>query len=322
MVNSICIISFYKFIKISNLNSLKLKIEKICKKFETKGTILIAPEGINGTIEGSDINIKRFLKELKIDKKFSDLEPKYSYSTKDSFNRMKVRLKKEIVTIGNTAVDPNKHIGKYIEPSEWNEFISDPNTILIDTRNEYEVSIGTFKGAINPETKSFRDLPNWIKNNLEKKEDNFKNKKIAMFCTGGIRCEKSTSYLVEKGFTNVSHLKGGILKYLEQIPKNESLWQGECFVFDQRVSVINELKPGTYIMCHACRMPLKQEDTLLKSYIHGVSCKYCHNIKSDESKKRYADRQKQIDLAKKRGEKHIGSKPFSALVLERENYEK
>ena len=320
-MNSICIISFYKFVKISNLDKLKLKIESICKKFETKGTILIAPEGINGTIEGKEIKIEKFLKEFKIDKHFSDLEPKYSYSDKDSFNRMKVRLKKEIVTIGNTAIDPNKYIGKYIDPDKWNEFISDPDTILIDTRNDYEVSIGTFKGAINPKTKSFRDLPNWIMNNLESNKDNYKNKKIAMFCTGGIRCEKSTSYLVQKGFTNVSHLKGGILKYLEKVPKNKSLWNGECFVFDQRVSVVNELKPGTYIMCHACRMPLKTKDTLLKSYIHGVSCKYCHNIKSAESKKRYADRQKQIDLDKKRGEKHIGSKPFSASVAARKTYE-
>ena len=217
---------------------------------------------------------------------------------------VKVRLKKEIVTIGNTEVNPNKYIGKYIEPNDWNELISDPNTILIDTRNEYEVAIGTFKGAINPKTKSFRDLPNWIKNNLENEDDDYKNKKIAMFCTGGIRCEKSTSYLVQKGFTNVSHLKGGILKYLENIPKKKSLWDGECFVFDQRVSVAEELKPGSYLMCHGCRMPLKPEDTKLKSYIHGVSCKYCHNKKSAESKKRYADRQKQINLARERGEKH------------------
>ncbi len=320
-MDNICIISFYKFVKILELEKLKVKIENICNKFDIKGTILIAPEGINGTIEGSQNNIDRFLLEFKINKNFSDIEPKYSYSKKDSFNRMKVRLKKEIVTIGDTKVDPNKYVGKYIDPSEWNEFISDPNTMLIDTRNAYEVSIGTFKGAINPETKSFRDLPKWIKNNLETIDDNYKDKKIAMFCTGGIRCEKSTSYLVQKGFTNVSHLKGGILKYLENVPKNESLWDGECFVFDQRVSVAEELKPGTYLMCHGCRMPLKHEDTLLETYIHGVSCKYCHNKKSPESKKRYADRQKQIDLATQRGEKHIGSKPKSSIVIDRNNNE-
>ena len=316
-MNNICIISFYKFVTILDLEELKIQIENICSMFETKGTILIAPEGINGTIEGSKNNIKKFLETLKNNKKFSDIIPKYSYSSKDSFNRMKVRLKKEIVTIGNTEVNPNKYIGKYIEPNDWNELISDPNTILIDTRNEYEVAIGTFKGAINPKTKSFRDLPNWIKNNLENEDDNYKDKKIAMFCTGGIRCEKSTSYLVQKGFTNVSHLKGGILKYLENIPKKKSLWDGECFVFDQRVSVAEELKPGSYLMCHGCRMPLKPEDTKLKSYIHGVSCKYCHNKKSAESKKRYADRQKQINLALERGEKHMGSKPMASSTVTR-----
>ena len=316
-MNNICIISFYKFVTILDLEELKIQIENICSIFDTKGTILIAPEGINGTIEGSKNNIKNFLKTLKNNKKFSDIIPKYSYSSKDSFNRMKVRLKKEIVTIGNTEVNPNKYIGKYIEPNDWNELISDPNTILIDTRNEYEVAIGTFKGAINPKTKSFRDLPNWIKNNLENEDDDYKNKKIAMFCTGGIRCEKSTSYLVQKGFTNVSHLKGGILKYLENIPKKKSLWDGECFVFDQRVSVAEELKPGSYLMCHGCRMPLKPEDTKLKSYIHGVSCKYCHNKKSAESKKRYADRQKQINLALERGEKHMGSKPMASSTVTR-----
>ena len=316
-MNNICIISFYKFVTILDLEELKIQIENICSIFDTKGTILIAPEGINGTIEGSKNNIKKFLETLKNNKHFSDIIPKYSYSSKDSFNRMKVRLKKEIVTIGNTEVNPNKYIGKYIEPNDWNELISDPNTILIDTRNEYEVAIGTFKGAINPKTKSFRDLPNWIKNNLENEDDDYKNKKIAMFCTGGIRCEKSTSYLVQKGFTNVSHLKGGILKYLENIPKKKSLWDGECFVFDQRVSVAEELKPGSYLMCHGCRMPLKPEDTKLKSYIHGVSCKYCHNKKSAESKKRYADRQKQINLALERGEKHMGSKPMASSTVTR-----
>ena len=316
-MNNICIISFYKFVTILDLEKLKIQIENICSMFETKGTILIAPEGINGTIEGSKNNIKKFLETLKNNKHFSDIIPKYSYSSKDSFNRMKVRLKKEIVTIGNTEVNPNKYIGKYIEPNDWNELISDPNTILIDTRNEYEVAIGTFKGAINPKTKSFRDLPNWIKNNLENEDDDYKNKKIAMFCTGGIRCEKSTSYLVQKGFTNVSHLKGGILKYLENIPKKKSLWDGECFVFDQRGSVAEELKPGSYLMCHGCRMPLKPEDTKLKSYIHGVSCKYCHNKKSAESKKRYADRQKQINLALERGEKHMGSKPMASSTVTR-----
>ena len=305
-MNTICIISFYKFIPILDLDKLKHHIENICEKLKTKGTILIAPEGINGTIEGSKKNINNFTKEIKLDERFIDLDPKFSFNSKNSFHRMKVRLKKEIVTIGNTDINPNKEIGKYVEPILWNEFIKDPDTILIDTRNTYEVSIGSFKGAINPKIKSFRDFPNWVKKNLESKDNRYKNKKIVMFCTGGIRCEKATSYLVNEGFTNVSHLKGGILKYLENVPKQDSLWDGECFVFDQRVSVAEGLKPGSYLMCHGCRMPLKKEDTLLGSYIHGISCKYCHNTKSEESKKRYGDRQKQIDLAVKRGEKHIG----------------
>ena len=300
----ICIIAFYKFIKISNLQQLQAKTQKLTENLNIKGTILIAPEGINGTIEGKTKNINAFLKSLSRDKRFKDLEPKFSYAEKNSFHRMKVRIKKEIVTIGDTRIDPNKHIGKYINPLDWNKFVSDPNTILIDTRNNYEVSIGTFKNAINPNTKSFREFPMWFEINKNK----LKNKKIAMFCTGGIRCEKSTSYAVKNGFKDVYLLKGGILKYLEDIPKDESLWNGECFVFDQRVSIIHDLKPGNYIMCHACRMPLKQEDKLLKTYIHGVSCKFCHDKKSIKHKKRYADRQKQVDLAMLRGEKHIGKK--------------
>ena len=307
-MNTISIISFYKFVPVLDLEAFKNQLENICERLHTKGTILIAPEGINGTIEGSQDSINNFIKEIKLDKRFSDLEPKKSYNTKDAFHRMKVRIKKEIVTIGNTNINPNKEIGKYIDPMEWNQLIEDPNTIVIDTRNEYEVSIGTFKGSINPKTKSFRDIPKWVENNLKSNDAKYKDKKIAMFCTGGIRCEKATSYLVNQGFKDVSHLNGGILKYLEKIPKEESLWEGECFVFDQRVSVADELKPGSYLMCHGCRMPLKKEDTLLKNYIHGISCKYCHDKKSPESKKRYADRQKQIDLAVKRGEKHIGKK--------------
>ena len=307
-MSTISIISFYKFVPVLDIEKLKHKIENICETLQTKGTILIAPEGINGTIEGSQDSINKFIKEIKSDERFFDLDPKRSYNTKDAFHRMKVRLKKEIVTIGNTDINPNKEIGKYIDPMEWNALIKDPNTIIIDTRNEYEVSIGTFQGAINPKTKSFRDIPKWVENNLRSNNSEYKDKKIAMFCTGGIRCEKATSYLVNQGFTDVSHLKGGILKYLEKVPKKDSLWEGECFVFDQRVSVADELKPGSYLMCHGCRMPLKKEDTLLENYIHGISCKYCHNIKSPESKKRYAERQKQIDLAEKRGEKHIGKK--------------
>ena len=308
MNKKVCIISFYKFIKIDDLENLKLELDVKANKYNLTGTILLAPEGINGTIEGTTNNISFFLKILKSDNRFNDLELKYSYDKTNAFNRMKVRLKKEIVTIGDTSINPTIEIGEYIDPLNWNTFITSPDTILIDTRNNYEVSIGTFKGALNPNTKNFKDLPKWVDEKLTSKNNNIKNKKIAMFCTGGIRCEKATSLLIQKGYKDVYHLKGGILKYLEKVPEKESLWNGECFVFDHRVSVIHDLKPGNYDMCHACRMPLKHEDKLKDSYTKGVSCKYCVNKKSPEKKKRYADRQKQVELAKIRGEKHIGKK--------------
>ena len=314
MNTNICIISFYKFIKIKKLKTLQNDIQTIADINKLTGTILVAPEGINGTIEGKTENISSFLTELKKDKKFKDIEPKYSYAKKNAFNRMKVRIKKEIVTIGDLNINPNEKIGKYIEPLKWNAFISEPDTIVIDTRNKYEVAIGTFKGSVNPETKSFRELPKWVSKNLISKNKNIKNTKIAMFCTGGIRCEKATSLLINRGFKDVYHLKGGILKYLENVPKEESLWTGECFVFDQRVSVVHDLKPGNYYMCHACRMPLTKNDKSLNSYIPGISCKFCYKSKSLEKKKRYADRQKQIELAKIRGEKHIGKKMEQKLV--------
>lgn len=314
MNTTICIISFYKFIKLKKLETLQLDIQAIADINKLTGTILIAPEGINGTIEGKLKKINSFLSKLKKDKKFQDIEPKYSYAKKNSFNRMKVRIKKEIVTIGDLNIDPNKKIGKYIEPQKWNAFITKTDTIVIDTRNKYEIAIGTFKGSTNPEIKSFRELPKWVSKKLLYKNKNIKNTKIAMFCTGGIRCEKATSLLLNKGFKDVYHLKGGILKYLENVPEEESLWTGECFVFDQRVSVIHDLKPGNYFMCHACRMPLTKNDKSLNSYVPGVSCKFCHKTKSIENKKRYADRQKQIELAKIRGEKHIGKKMEKKLV--------
>ena len=290
------------------IEKLKFEIEIICKNFDTKGTILIAPEGINGTIEGSKINIDKFINYLKTDIRFIDLAPKFSYSSKDSFHRMKVRLKKEIVTIGDTNVNPNKKIGKYIDPLNWNSILSDPDTIIIDTRNEYEVSIGSFKGSINPKTKSFREFPKWVELNLKLKDNNYKDKKIAMFCTGGIRCEKATSYLVNQGFTDVSHLKGGILKYLEKVPKKESLWEGECFVFDQRVAVTSKLKEGKYDQCFACRHPLTPEEMQAKEYVEGISCSHCFNQTSKEKRDSLKERQKQIKLAKLRGEDHIGKK--------------
>ena len=237
------------------------------------------------------------------DPRFADLAPKESFADENPFYRTKVKLKREIVTMGVEDIDPKKIVGTYVEPSEWNALISDPDVLLLDTRNKYEVEIGTFESAVNPETDSFREFPDYVKNNL----DPAKHKKVAMFCTGGIRCEKSTAYLREQGFDEVYHLKGGILKYLEEVPEEETRWRGECFVFDNRVTVNHKLEQGEYDQCHACRMPITEQEKNLDSYQEGLSCHHCYGILSEEQKQRFAQRQKQVQLAKARGEEHIGS---------------
>ncbi|MEC7177293.1 MAG: rhodanese-related sulfurtransferase, partial [Pseudomonadota bacterium] len=235
------------------------------------------------------------------------LEVKFSFAEEQPFYRMKVRLKKEIVTLGQPAVDPTNTVGTYVDPADWNRLIDDPDTLVIDTRNDYEVSIGTFENAVNPETSSFRDFADFVEDKLKPLIKDKKPKNIAMFCTGGIRCEKSTSYLLQEGFENVFHLKGGILKYLETIPQDNSKWQGECFVFDGRVSVGHDLQPGSYDMCHACRMPLSSEEKQHPAYRPGISCPKCIDNLSEAQIKRFSDRQTQVELAKQRGEAHIGS---------------
>lgn len=300
--------AFYHFVTLDDIKSMQTIIQDYCNKNEIKGTILLANEGINGTISGKEKNILEFHKFIKHDlifsKIFKDLEYKSSWSNKNPFYRMKVRLKKEIVTLGIPEVSPTKKVGNYVKPKEWNSLISDPDIILIDARNGYEVDIGSFKNAINPKTSSFREFPKYIKKNLNPK----KNKKIAMFCTGGIRCEKASSYMIEKGFEEVYHLQGGILKYLETIPEEESLWEGECFVFDQRVAVTSKLKEGKYDQCFACRHPLTPEEMQSKEYVEGISCSHCFNQTSKEKRDSLKERQKQIKLAKLRGEDHIGKK--------------
>ncbi len=301
-------ISFYHFIKLENINSIQKHIYDFCDANKIKGTILLADEGINGSVSGREKNIHNFL--ILIKKKsffsgiFSKLEHKESWATKNPFYRMKVKLKKEIVTLGVNGVSPTKKVGKYVNPEDWNNLISDPNTIIIDTRNNYEVDIGTFKNATNPNTSTFRELPRFIDNKLNPKT----TKKIAMFCTGGIRCEKATSLMLENGFQDVYHLKGGILKYLETIPKEESLWEGECFVFDQRVAVTHGLNEGKYDQCYACRHPLSPDEINSSHYVKGISCPYCCDKLSKEKKSSVIERQKQIELAKLRGEDHIGKK--------------
>ena len=298
--------AFYHFITLNDIKSLQPIIQDYCDKKLIKGTILLANEGINGTISGEEKNILAFHEFIKYDlifaKAFEGLEYKGSWSNKNPFYRMKVRLKKEIVTLGIPEVSPTKKVGTYVKPEDWNSLISNPDITVIDARNGYEVDIGTFKNAINPKTSSFRELPKYIKDNLSPK----KTKKVAMFCTGGIRCEKASSYMLEEGFEEVYHLQGGILKYLEIIPEAESLWQGECFVFDQRVAVTNELKQGKYNQCFACRHPLSPEEIKSDEYIEGISCCYCIDKISEEKKGQLKERQKQIKLAKIRGEDHIG----------------
>jgi len=311
--------AFYHFVSINDIKIIQNIIQDYCDKTSIKGTILIANEGINGTISGEEIDILAFHEFIKHDsifsKVFQPLEYKSSWSNKNPFYRMKVRLKKEIVALGIPEVSPTKRVGTYVSPEEWNSLISDPDIILIDTRNGYEVDIGTFRNAINPKTSSFREFPEYVKKNLNTK----KNKKIAMFCTGGIRCEKASSYMMEEGFDEVYHLQGGILKYLETIPEKDSLWQGECFVFDQRVAVTNGLKEGKYNQCFACRHPLSPEEIQSDEYIEGISCCYCIKKTSLAKKNNLKERQKQINLAKTRGEDHIGKQINTKIVKEEEN---
>ena len=304
--NEILVAALYKFVEISDLLSLQDNLYNICEENNIMGTILIADEGINGTISGKHNEIKETISSLTNDNRFSNIEIKYSSTDKQPFHRMKVRLKKEIVTIGLPEINPNKKVGKYVKPEDWNELISDPNVVVIDTRNKYETKIGSFQNALDPETSSFREFPDWVKK-FKNSEDNT-NKKIAMFCTGGIRCEKASSLMKEEGFEDVYHLQGGILKYLETIDKENSLWNGECFVFDQRVCLTDELEVGSYKMCFACRMPITEEEMQNEKYIEGISCIYCYDKTTKEKKERFGSRQKQILLAKERGEKHLGGK--------------
>ena len=304
--NEILVAALYKFVEINNLLSLKDNLYKICEENNIMGTILIADEGINGTISGKDNQIKQTISSLLSDERFSNLEIKYSSTDRQPFHRMKVRLKKEIVTIGLPEINPNKKVGTYVKPEDWNDLISDPNVIVIDTRNKYETKIGSFQNALDPETSSFREFPSWVKKFKNSKDNT--NKKIAMFCTGGIRCEKASSLMKEEGFEDVYHLQGGILKYLEKIDKENSLWDGECFVFDQRVCLTDELEVGSYKMCFACRMPITEDEMLNEKYIEGISCIYCYDKTTKEKKERFGSRQRQILLAKERGEKHLGGK--------------
>jgi UPF0176 protein len=295
--------ALYLFVSFPRFAEFREPLQAICNANGVKGTLLLAHEGINGTIAGSDEGIAAVLAYLRAQPEFARLEHKESRASSMPFLRMKVRLKKEIVSMGVENIDPNRAVGTYVEPKDWNTLIADPETLVIDTRNDYEIAIGVFRGAVDPKTKTFREFPDWVRNNT-----GLHNKpKIAMYCTGGIRCEKATAFMKEQGFEEVYHLKGGILKYLEEIPPEESLWDGACFVFDERVSVTHGLQEGVHTLCHACRQPLTPEDLLSPLHEEGVACVHCHDSRTDEDRERYRERQRQIALAKKCGERHLGS---------------
>jgi len=297
--------ALYQFTPLPDFENHQKSLQAVCDAHGVMGTLLLAAEGINGTIAGPQEGIDAVLDHIRSEiPGCANIDHKESYATDRPFYRMKVRLKREIVTMGVAGVDPNEIVGEYVDPADWNDIISDPDVIVIDTRNDYEVSIGTFKGALDPKTASFREFPDWVRNH----PDLVKNKKVAMFCTGGIRCEKASSFMKKEGFETVYHLKGGIWKYLENVPQEKSLWEGECFVFDQRVSVGHGLKVGDYDMCHACRHPIDESEKASVHYIPGVSCPKCYDGQSTVQKRRFAERQKQIEIARSRGEEHLGQK--------------
>jgi UPF0176 protein len=307
----IVVCALYHFVRLDNYVDMQEPLLQLMKREGVKGTLLLASEGINGTIAGPREGIDAVLAWLRQDPRLAALDSKESFDDTIPFYRSKVKLKKEIVTMGVEGIDPNRKVGTHINAADWNTLISDPEVLLVDTRNSYEVQIGTFRNAVNPNTETFREFPAWVKENL----DPARHRKVAMFCTGGIRCEKSTAYLKEQGFDEVYHLKGGILKYLEEVPESESLWEGECFVFDNRVAVNHSLKKGDYDQCHACRLPITEADKQSELYEKGVSCPHCHGTRRAEELKHLRERQHQIDLAKSRGEQHLGEEAADLIAM-------
>ncbi|WP_370551914.1 rhodanese-related sulfurtransferase [Haliea sp. E1-2-M8] len=297
--------ALYRFVTLDDYRELREPLLDECVAAGVKGTLLLAAEGINGTIAGSRDGIDRVLAWLRSDPRLAALEHKESLDDEMPFYRMKVKLKREIVTLGVAGIDPNRVVGTYVAPRDWNALVNDPEVVLIDTRNRYEYGIGTFHGAIDPATTSFREFPRYVREKL----DPARHKKVAMFCTGGIRCEKASAFMLQEGFEEVYHLQGGILKYLEEVPEEESTWEGECFVFDNRVAVNHRLEKGRYDQCHGCRHPITAEDKASDRYQQGVCCPHCYHSLTDQQKARFAERQKQIELARQRGEQHVGAPP-------------
>ncbi|MEN8823445.1 MAG: rhodanese-related sulfurtransferase [Glaciecola sp.] len=306
--------ALYKFVTLENYQEMRQPLLDVMLNKHIKGTLLLAQEGINGTISGPREGIDNLLAYLNEDSRLNPVSTKESLHDEPPFYRTKVKLKKEIVTMGVEGIDPLKTVGTYVKPSDWNALIADPDVTVIDTRNDYEIEIGTFKHAIDPKTDTFRQFPQYVKENLDPE----KNKKVAMFCTGGIRCEKSTAYLKEQGFDEVYHLEGGILQYLEDVPKEDSLWEGDCFVFDNRVAVNHDLEKSIYDQCYACRLPITAEDKAAPEFEAGVSCPKCAGTHTEEQIERFREREKQVQLAQARNESHVGSDAHNAMKKRRQ----
>ncbi|WP_434763484.1 rhodanese-related sulfurtransferase [Vibrio fortis] len=308
--------ALYKFVALDDYQDIRQPLTQLLLDNQIRGTLLLAQEGINGTVAGSRESIDALLAWFKLDERLADVVYKESFNEQQPFNRTKVKLKKEIVTMGVEGIDPRHVVGTYVKPKDWNELISDPDVVLVDTRNDYEVDIGTFKNAVNPNTETFREFPQYVEDNL----DPTKHKKVAMFCTGGIRCEKSTAYMKEQGFEEVYHLEGGILKYLEEVPEEESMWEGDCYVFDGRVAVNHQLEKSGYDVCNACRLPITEEDKQSADFEKGVSCPKCVDKHTEEQKQRFREREKQVQLSAARGETHVGGD--AAQLIEQRKQQK
>jgi UPF0176 protein len=304
-VSDVVVAALYKFVALEDFHELREPLLDACLAAGARGTLLLANEGINGTIAASREGIDTVLAYLRMDLRLQDLEHKESLDDHMPFYRMKVKLKKEIVTMGIAGIDPNQRVGSYVRPADWNELVSDPEVLLVDTRNDYECGIGSFRGALDPETTTFREFPAYVRKHL----DPGRHKKVAMFCTGGIRCEKASAFMLQEGFEEVYHLQGGILKYLEEVPEEDSLWEGECFVFDNRVAVNHQLEKGQYDQCYGCRHPITEQDKQSEHYQKGVCCPRCFDTLTADQVASFRERQKQIELAQARGEVHVGAAP-------------
>jgi UPF0176 protein len=310
---AIRVAALYRFARIADCEAVRARLEAVCADNGVRGTLLVAREGLNGTIAGTEAGVAGVVAAIHALPGFDRLELKYSTAVEPPFHRLKVRIKAEIVTMGEPGLNPATDAGTYVSARDWNALIADPATIVIDTRNDYEVAVGAFEGAIQPHTRSFRDFPDWVRGEGRALFEGATPPKVAMYCTGGIRCEKATAFLKAEGIEDVHHLEGGVLRYLEEIPEAESLWRGECFVFDERVAVGHGLEAGTHSLCRGCRMPVSAGGRLSPLYVEGVACEACHQDRSEEQRRAYAERHRQVEIAARQGVAHIGADAPAAL---------